>query len=464
MEKIILANLISNEAYSRQVIPFLKPEYFYDQTDRTIFGLIHDFTTKYNALPSKEALEVELANIEGMDEDRFKHAQQEIQSLQADNSEIKWLVDKTEEFCQDKALYNALRQAIKVADGSGRATKNEIPKLLQNALQVSFDTKIGHDYFSDPEARYDAYHKKEQLIPFDLDYLNKITDGGLPGASLNIFMAPTGVGKSLVMCHLAAYNVLCGKKVLYISMEMGEIGKPSIGQRIDMNLLNVSFDDLKTMSKDTYLKKIDKIKTNHGGSFIVKQYPTAAAGVGHFRHLLNELKLKKKFIPDIIYIDYLNICISSRYKLGGSINTNTYVKSIAEEIRGLAIEMNLPIISATQANREAYGQSDYGIENTGDSIGLPQTVDFMMALISTPELEGLGQLLFKQLKNRYGDLNNPQFFVVGCDKSKMRLFNLDDSAQEDIQDGPVMDNTDFGQAEEERSQTRFDTSKFKGFK
>lgn len=464
MEKIILNNLISNEEYSRKVLAFLKPDYFHNETDKLVFNLIQKFTTKYNTLPTIESLTVDLANIDGMDEGRFQEAQSQIEALgTTDKSDLQWLVDQTEEFCKDKALYNALRSAVKIVD-SPKTPKAEIPKLLQEALEVSFDTQVGHDYFHDASARFDSYHLKERLIPFDLDYMNRITGGGLPPASLNIIMAPTGVGKTLVMCHMAAYNILCGKNVLYISMEMGEMGKPSISQRIDMNLLNMPFDDLLMMTKDSYLKRIKKLEESHNGSLVVKRYPTAAAGVGHFRHLLNELKQKRKFVPDIIYIDYLNICVSSRHKLGSGVNTNTYVQSIAEEIRGLAVEYDLPIVSATQTNRGAYSQSDFGLENTADSIGLPMTVDFMIGVIQTDELRELNQLLFKQLKNRYGDPGMNTFFVVGADKARMRLYDVDQSAQEDITDGPVMDNTDFGKREEDHLiSTKFDTSKFRGF-
>lgn len=464
MEKIILANLINNDEYSRKVLTFLKPEYFYDNNDRIVFKLIDDFCKKYNELPSKEALSIDLSNLNDISEDQFKQTKEIIDNLNVDdNTKIDWLIDRTEEFCQSKAIYNAIRQSIKILDDKEVVTKNSIPKLLQDALQVSFDTHIGHDFIEDYDERFDSYHKKENRVDFDITYLNKITNGGLPDKTLNVILAGTGVGKSLAMCHMAAHNLMCNKSVLYITLEMAE---ERIAQRIDTNLLNISLDDLLLLPKDLYTKKIDKVKETTKGKLIIKEYPTATAGSNHFRHLLNELRIKKNFVPDIVYIDYLNLCISARLKFGANVNSYSYIKAIAEELRGLAVEFEFPIVTATQANRAAMIASDLGLENTSDSIGLPMTADFMVAMISTEELQDLNQIVFKQLKNRYGDPSVNRKFVVGVDRSKMRLYDVEQNAQDDLLDGPIMDKTTFGERDNDEYvvKKKFDKSKFEGFK
>lgn len=464
MEKTILSNLLFNEEYSRRALTFLKSEYFSDVSDRTIFELISSFTKKYNALPSREALLIDLSNASGLSEDQFKETQQCVVNLESDSAtKLDWLLDNTERFCQNKAIYNAIRESIKIIDGGGEATKNSIPKLLQDALQVSFDTSIGHDFIEDSDKRFAEYHKVENRVDFDLNYLNVITNGGLPNKTLNVILAGTGVGKSLAMCHMASHNLMCGKNVLYITLEMAE---ERIAQRIDTNLLNVSLDDLMLLPKDMYQKKIGKVKETTKGKLIIKEYPTATAGSGHFRHLLNELRIKKNFVPDIIYVDYLNLCTSSRLKFGANVNSYNYIKAIAEELRGLAVEFELPIMTATQTNRSALVASDVGLENTSDSIGLPMTADFMIALIATEELQDMNQIVVKQLKNRYGDPSKYRKFVIGVDRSKMRLYDVEQSAQEDLLDGPVMDNTAFGERDNDEyvTKTKFDKSKFAGFK
>lgn len=461
METTILAHLIHNEEYGRKILPFLKEEYFHDNNQKELFKLIESYVNKYNNFPTKEILYIDLQNLETLSETQYNEVKTLIQVLEIDDTtNLNWLVDKTEEFCQDKSVYNAIRESIKILDSNSTMTKGAIPKLLQEALQVSFDSNIGHDFVFDAANRYDIYHTKEKRIDFNLHYLNKITGGGLPPKTLNCLIAGTGVGKSMAMCHMAAHNLMCNHNVLYITLEMAE---ERIAQRIDTNLLDISVDDLLLLSKNDYIKKMEKVKETTKGKLIIKEYPTASAGSGHFRHLLTELKIKKNFVPDIIYIDYLNLCVSSRIKSGSQVNTYSYIKSIAEELRGLAVEQELPIMTATQSNRGALNSSDVGLENTSDSIGLPMTVDFMIALISTEELEDLNQIMIKQLKNRYGDPSVNKRFVVGVDRSKMRLYDVDDSYQEDILDGPVMDNTTFGSEEIERGKKSFDKSKFRGF-
>jgi archaellum biogenesis ATPase FlaH len=409
---------------------------------------------------------IDLANTEGISEDTFKNCKELINGLTHDKStKIDWLLDQTEKFCQDKAIYNAIMASIGILDdSSGKTSKGAIPQILTDALAVSFDTHIGHDFLEDADTRYDFYHRKEERIPFDIDFFNKITQGGLPKKTLNIALAGTGVGKSLFMCHCAAANLIKGYNVLYITLEMAE---ERIAERIDANLLDVTLDDLKLLPKDVYDKKIERVrgKTNH--KLIVKEYPTACAGSANFRHLLNELKIKKNFMPDVIYIDYLNICMSSRIKHGANVNSYTLIKAIAEELRGLAVEFNVPIISATQTTRSGYSNSDVGLEDTSESFGLPATADFMFALIKqSEELADLNQIVVKQLKNRYGDPNLNSRFIVGVDRSKMRLYDVENSAQEDLLDGPVMDNTKFGNEDNERSKpkSKFDRAKFAGFK
>jgi len=463
-EQVIFSNLIHNEEYARKVIPFLREDYFSDYSHKVIFHLIDDYVKKYNSFPSVEALAIDLSNKEGVSEEAFKNCKSVIQSLEKDDTKIEWLLDKTETFCQEKAVYNAIMHSIQIIDDkSGKLSKGSIPQILTDALGVSFDTHIGHDFIDDAESRFKFYHTREMKIPFDLEYFNSITQGGLPKKTLNIALAGTGVGKSLFMCHCAASNMVAGQNVLYITLEMAE---ERIAERIDANLLDVTIDELKLLPKETYDKKMERLKRKVKGKLVIKEYPTACAGSANFRHLLNELKIKKNFIPDIIYIDYLNICMSSRIKNGANVNSYTLVKAIAEELRGLAVEHNVPIVSATQTTRSGYSSSDVGLEDTSESFGLPATADFMFALISTEELQDLGQIMVKQLKNRYSDPGVNRRFVVGVDRSKMRLFDVEQSAQEDLLDGPVMDNTEFGQQDYERNRKKpkFDRSKFEGFK
>lgn len=464
IERTILSNLLFNDDYNRKVIPFLKSEYFNDYNEKVVFDLIDEYVKKYNSFPSTEALAIDLSNKEGLNEETFKISKEVIASLEHDsNTKLDWLLDQTEKFCQDKALYLAIMRSIRIMDEkNGSISKGSIPQVLTDALAVSFDTHIGHDFLDDSNERYEFYHRKEKRVPFDLDYFNTITNGGLPNKTLNIALAGTGVGKSLFMCHCAAANLSRGLNVLYITLEMAE---ERIAERIDANLLDIAVDELESLPKQTYDTKIDKLKQKTTGKLIVKEYPTACAGSANFRHLLNELKIKKNFIPDIIYIDYLNICLSSRIKHGSNVNSYTLVKAIAEELRGLAVEHNVPIVSATQTTRSGYSNSDVGLEDTSESFGLPATADFMFALISSEELESLGQIMVKQLKNRYSDPGSNRRFVLGVDRSKMRLYNVEQSAQ-DIHDGPVMDRTKFGEEDNERSRpkSKFDKSKFEGFK
>lgn len=430
-EKVIFNNLIFNEEYGRKVIPFLKNEYFQNNDDKIIFTLIDDYVKKYNSFPTKEALYIDLSNKDNVSESVFQKCKENIDNLNKEfDTKMEWLLDETEKFCQEKALYNSIMESISILDDkTGKKSKGSIPQILTDALSVSFDSSIGHDFIEDYDKRYDFYHKKDVRIEFDLDYFNEITKGGLPKKTLNVIIAGTGVGKSLALCHFASANLMSGLNVLYITMEMAE---EKISERIDANLLDVSLEELSTLPKSSYEKKINRLKEKTKGKLIVKEYPTACAGSSHFRHLINELKIKKNFIPDIIYIDYLNICMSTRIKQGNGINSYTYIKSIAEELRGLAVECNVPIVSATQVNRSGYSDSDFGLENTSESFGLPATVDMMFALISTEELESMNQIMVKQLKNRYSDPGVCRRFVLGIDRSKMRLYNAESSAQNDI--------------------------------
>jgi len=375
-------------------------------------------------------LQIELKNREGLSENTYKEAKRIIEDLQIDNTEMQWLLDSTEKFCQEKAIYNAIMASIKILDDkSGAASTGSIPNLLSDALGVSFDISIGHDYFLNSDDRFDFYHRKEEHIPFDLEFFNKITKGGLVRKTLNIALAGTGVGKSLFMCHCASYNLTQGKNVLYITMEMSE---EKIAERIDANLLNVTTDELTVLPKEAYDKKINRVKEKTVGKLVIKEYPTASAGSAHFRHLINELRIKRNFTPDIIYIDYLNICCSSRIRAGANVNSYQYVKAIAEELRGLAVEFNVPVVSATQTTRSGYGNSDVELTDTSESFGLPATADLMFALISSEELEDLNQIMVKQLKNRYNDPTLYKRFVVGIDRAKMRLYNVEESAQDNI--------------------------------
>lgn len=458
IEQTIFSNLLFNETYARKSLPFLKEEYFQTRIDKTFYKLITEYVNKYNNIPSKSALVIEAESVSGLSDEEVKVLTQNIKLTSDDKTDIDWLVDQTEKFCQDKALYNAVMESISILDGKGSSSKGNIPEILSSALAVSFDTHIGHDFLEDSDARYEFYHRKEARIAFDLEYFNLITKGGLPRKTLNIALAGTGVGKSLFMCHCASANLYQGLNVLYITMEMAE---EKIAERIDANMLNETIDMLSSLPKDVYDKKIARIKGKTVGKLIVKEYPTASANSNHFRHLLNELKLKRNFKPDIIYIDYLNICMSSRLKFGANVNSYTYVKSIAEELRGLAVEFDVPIVSATQTTRSGYSNTDVGLEDTSESFGLPATADFMFALISSDELEGLGQIMVKQLKNRYNDLSYHRKFVVGVDKSKMRLYNVEQSAQEDIiDDKPLFDSTATGAR---LKSEKFNKNTFSGF-
>jgi replicative DNA helicase len=450
IEKTILSHLIYNEAFARKVLPFLKDEYFHNQPDKVVYKLISDYVQKYNNTPTKEVLFLELNNKEGLSEVTFKDSKRTIEDLQTDNTDIQWLLDSTEKFCQDKAIYNAIMASIKILDDkSGSSSTGSIPTLLSDALGVSFDVSVGHDYFLNSDNRYDFYHRREEHIPFDLEFFNKITKGGLVRKTLNIALAGTGVGKSLFMCHCASHNLVSGRNVLYITMEMSE---EKIAERIDANLLNVTVDELTIMPKDVYDKKIGRVKEKTVGKLIIKEYPTASAGSANFRHLINELRIKRNFIPDVIYIDYLNICSSSRIRSGSNVNSYTYIKAIAEELRGLAVEFNVPIVSATQTTRGGYGNSDVELTDTAESFGLPATADLMFALVSTDELEAVSQIMVKQLKNRYNDPTLYKKFVVGIDRAKMRLFNTEQSAQDNlIDDTKVFNNPKPAISEEKKS-------------
>ena len=463
LEKKILKHLIYDEEYTRKVLPFIKSEYFGDQSEKVLFEQIQFYVTKYNAMPSREALEIEIDNRANLTDDQHKSTVQLIREISAEEitNDRDWLIDETETFCQEKAIYNGIMRSIQILDNKNTKEsldKGSIPTILADALSVSFDHHVGHDFLDDAESRYDFYHKVEKRIPFDLDYLNRITKNGLPEKSLNIVLAGTGVGKSLFMCHCAAANLSIGKNVLYITLEMAE---ERIAERIDANLMNIEVDRLTAMPKDAYLKKIERIHEKTTGKLIIKEYPTASANVNHFKHLLNELKLKRQFIPDIIYIDYLNICSSARMKMGNSVNSYTYIKAIAEELRGLAVEFRLPIVSATQTTRSGYASSDVDLTDTSESFGLPATADLMFALISTEELEDLNQIMVKQLKNRYNDPTTNKRFVIGVDRAKMKLYDVEQTAQTDILDSgqddqPVFDKSDFGK--------RMKSHKYEGFK
>ena len=452
LEQKILKHLLVDEEYTRKTLPFIKSEYFQESSQKVLFEEIQNYVNKYNSMPTKEALIIEVDKKVNLTDDQHKKTISLIKEITIDSeiSDTKWLIDATEDFCQEKAIYNGIMQSIQILDsktGNEKLDKGSIPTILADALSVSFDNHVGHDFIDDAETRYDFYHKVEKRIPFDLDYLNRITKGGLAEKSLNIVLAGTGVGKSLFMCHCAAANLTMGKNVLYITLEMAE---ERIAERIDANLLNVELDRLIGMPKETYLKKVSSLREKTKGKLIIKEYPTASANVSHFNHLLNELKLKRQFIPDIIYIDYLNICSSARMKMGASINSYTYIKAIAEELRGLAVEHKVPIVSATQTTRSGYSNSDVGLEDTSESFGLPATADLMFALISTEELADLNQIMVKQLKNRYSDPTTNKRFVIGVDRAKMRLYDAEESAQTNISDSgqeddaPIFDKSDFG--------------------
>ena len=453
VEFLVLKNLLHNEDYLRKSIPFIKPDYFQDHNQKIVFEEILDFVTQYNQVPTQEVLSIEIEKRNDINEQSFKELIQLVNCLDEQPSEYEWLLNTTEKWCRERAIYLALMESIQIADGQdSKKTPDAIPSILSDALGVSFDNHVGHDYLQDYEERYELYHKKESRIEFDLEYFNKITKGGLPNKTLNIALAGTGVGKSLFMCHVASSCLLEGKNVLYITMEMAE---EKIAERIDANLLNVNIQDIVELPKDTFETKVNNITKKTQGTLIIKEYPTASAHAGHFKSLLNELALKKSFRPDIIFVDYLNICASSRYRGNSTVNSYSYIKAIAEELRGLAVEANVPIVSATQTTRSGYGSSDVELTDTSESFGLPATADLMFALISTEELESLGQILVKQLKNRYNDPTIYKRFVVGIDRAKMRLYDCEQVAQNDLLDN---------KKEEEYTYEEKPKKSFEGFK
>jgi archaellum biogenesis ATPase FlaH len=426
IERIILRNLFYNEDFTRKALPFIKTEFFSNHSESTLFGEVNEFVNKYKNLPTKETILVELNKRKDLKEDELTEIKTIVNGLNNEEVELQWLLDTTEKFCKDRAVHNAVLSGIQILDGKDKKQNPEaIPQILSEALAVSFDNHVGHDYIEDAQSRFDFYHKKEKRFKFDLNYFNRITKGGVPSKTLNIALAGTGVGKSLFMCHAASNWLTQGKNVLYITLEMAE---ERIAERVDANLFDVTIDDLHVMPKDMYENKVKKLQNKTLGQLIIKEYPTASAHSGHFRALLNELSLKKTFKPDVVFIDYLNICASSRFK-GGNISSYFYIKAIAEELRGLAVEFDLPIFSATQTTRSGFTSTDIGLEDTAESFGLPATADFMFALISNDELEQLNQLKVKQLKNRFGDPSMNRSFIIGVDRSKMRLFDVEASAQ-----------------------------------
>ena len=444
IETTILSHLLNNENYSRKVLPFLKTEYFEKKEQQLIFDQIYDFIDKYNNLPTKEAIHIELEKRSDLNEETWKNTQKVLDSLAVEDTDERWLVDATERYCKDRALHIAVLEGIHIINGDDKnRSTDSLPDLLSSALSVSFDSSVGHDYIDDSSDRYEFYHKKEQRIPFDLEYFNEITNGGLPNKTLNICLAGTGVGKSLFMCHQAANILMQGHNVLYVTMEMAE---ERIAERIDANLMDLTMDELHSLPKQTFESSVDKIKNKTKGTLVVKEYPTASAHVGHIRGLLKELALKRQFVPKIIFIDYLNICASSRFKANANVGSYFYIKAIAEELRGLAVECDLPIVSATQTTRSGYQNSDIGLEDTSESFGLPATADFMFALIQTEDLEQLNQILVKQLKNRYNDPTKNKKFVVGIDRARMKLYDCEQSAQEDILDSGQDDTPAFDKA------------------
>jgi replicative DNA helicase len=461
IETKILSNLVYDEQYCRKVIPFIKTDYFSERKETILAKVILDFFTKYNKPLTKEILSIEVGNRTDINDKELAEINSYVDTMTHEEVNESWMLEQTEKFCKDKAVYNAILHSIRIIDGGDKVnTKDSIPSILSDALAISFDNHVGHDYIEDSDARYDYYHRIEEKVPFDLDMFNKITKGGLSKKTLNIVLAGTGVGKSLFMCHVAAGVLTQGKNVLYITMEMAE---ERIAERIDANLLNLTMDELKVIDKDIFDNRIKKISSKTQGKLIVKEYPTAGAHSGHFRALLEELKLKREFLPDIIFIDYLNICASQRMKQGGSINSYTYIKSIAEELRGLAVEYNVPIVSATQTTRSGFTNSDPGLEDTSESFGLPATADLMFALVSNEELEQLNQIIVKQLKNRYNDPSFYKRFVIGVDRAKMKLYDVEASAQVGLSDAgqvqddvPMFDKSEFGKRQKAEA--------FSGFK
>ena len=454
IERTALTQLVTNEKYARKVLPFIKGDYFSDKTERTVFEEITKFVDKYNKIPTQTSLEIEVQSRKDLNDYEYNKVVEVIKTLEHTDVDFDWLVDTTEKFCKDKAVYNAIVEGISIIEGKDKTRDaGAIPSILTDALAVGFDNSVGHDYLADAESRFEYYHTIEEKIPFDLDFFNRITKGGLPPKTLNIALAGTGVGKSLFMCHMAANCLSQGKSVLYITLEMAE---ERIAERIDANLMNVSMEDLHDLPKQMFESKIENIIKNTSGTLIVKEYPTASANAAHFRGLIKELAIKKSFKPDIIFIDYLNICGSSRFKGAANVNSYMYIKSIAEELRGLAVETNVPIMSATQTTRSGFSNSDVGLEDTSESFGLPATADLMFALISNEELDALNQIAVKQLKNRYNDPTSNKRFVIGIDRAKMKLFDVTLEEQQGLADSnqtkeidkfaePVFDKTDFGE-------------------
>ena len=454
IEKVILRNLVYNEEYLRKVLPFIEPDYFNDRNERVVFEHITKYASEYNSLITKEVLQIEIEDRRDITQDEVKNIFGTINELEDIECDFEWLSDTTEKWCRDRAIYLALMESIKIADGQDdKKNRDAIPTILSDALSVSFNRNVGHDYLEDYEERYELYNKKESRIQFDLEYFNKITKGGLPNKTLNIALAGTGVGKSLFMCHHASAVLLEGKNVLYITLEMAE---EKIAERIDANLLNVNIQEIVDLPKPIFESKVTSLAKKTQGSLIIKEYPTASAHSGHFKALLNELASKKSFKPDIIFIDYLNICASSRYKAGSNVNSYSYIKAIAEELRGLAVEANVPIVSATQTTRSGFASSDVDLTDTSESFGLPATADLMFALISTEELEGLGQIMVKQLKNRYNDPTYNRRFVIGVDRTKMRLYDCEQTAQDDLLDS----GQDVEYNEEDKTTKKFAEFKF----
>ena len=454
IEKVILRNLVYNEEYLRKVIPFIEPDYFNDKNERVVFEHITKYVAEYNNLITKEVLLIEIEDRRDITQEEVKNINGTINELEDIECDLEWLSDTTEKWCRDRAIYLALMESIKIADGQDdKQNRDAIPTILSDALSVSFNRNVGHDYLEDYEERYELYNRKESRIQFDLEYFNKITKGGIPNKTLNIALAGTGVGKSLFMCHHASSVLLEGKNVLYITLEMAE---EKIAERIDANLLNVNIQEITDLPKPIFESKVTNLAKKTQGSLIIKEYPTASAHSGHFKALLNELALKKSFKPDIIFIDYLNICASSRYRAGSNVNSYSYIKAIAEELRGLAVEANVPIVSATQTTRSGFASSDVDLTDTSESFGLPATADLMFALISTEELEGLGQIMVKQLKNRYNDPTYNRRFVIGVDRTKMRLYDCEQTAQDDLLDS----GQDVEYNEEDKTTKKFAEFKF----
>ena len=432
IERTALRNLIHNEKYCRKVLPFIKEDYFSDRLERLLFKEIYRFITKFNALPTKEALSIEINDSKDITEDEYKKITDIIATLNPEKINLEWLVETTEKFCKDRAIHNAILSGIQIIDGKDKKhTPEYLPEMLSDALSVSFDQKVGHDYLLETKERFEFYKKKEERLELDLEFFNKITRGGIPSKTLNICLAGTGVGKTMFMTHLASSVLLQNKNVLYITLEMAE---ERIAERIDANLLNVGMSDLEELPYQMYETKINKLQSKTTGALIIKEYPTAAASVSHFKNLISELALKKSFKPDILFVDYLNICASARFKAGANVNSYTYIKAIAEELRGLAVEHDIPVFSATQTTRGGFISSDVGLEDTSESFGLPATADFMFALISSEELEEKNQIMIKQLKNRYNDPTVNRKFIVGVDRSKMRLYDVEQNAQTDLVD------------------------------